>query len=85
MDAHSRIIEIAQALLDSGGQDAAGASTGELIAAALVAGHPEWAGYTRDDGRVDIFAAIDRLGPEWFELCRELFEDTSINPGNLGE
>jgi len=66
-----RIRQIAEALIDSDGSNGAGASTGERIAGALAAGHPEWAGYTDGEGATDVFALIERLGPEWYRLARE--------------
>ena len=69
-----RIIQVAESLLQSNGSDAAGASTSELIAGALLAGHPEWAGYTTD-GRTNVFAMIDRLGPEWCDVVRDLYQE----------
>lgn len=76
-DAHSstdtvdRITDIADALTDSDGRDAAGASTGERIAGALVAGHPEWGGYTDSTGYTDVPAMIERLGPVWLDYVRD--------------
>lgn len=67
-----RIISVANAMLRSDGADAGGASTGERIAGALLAGHPEWGGYTDDHGRTDVIAMIDRLGAEWLGLVRNL-------------
>lgn len=66
-----RIVEIANAMLASEGTNAAGASTGERIAGALLAGRPEWAGYTTA-GDTDVFAMLDRLGPDWCALVRAL-------------
>lgn len=57
-----RIVEIADSLVETAGQNAAGASTGERIAAALLINRPEWMGYTLPDGSVDVIAAMDRLG-----------------------
>lgn len=66
-----RIISIANALLASDGCDKDGASTGEQIAGAILAGHPEWAGFTDSDGYTDVIGMIDRLGHDWFELVRD--------------
>ncbi len=66
-----RIVEVARALIKSNGKSSAGASTGELIAAAFAANHPEWAGYTRSDGSVDIIGAVNRLGDEWLYFAAE--------------
>jgi hypothetical protein len=66
-----KIISVANAMLSSDGRDKAGASTGEQIAGALLAGRPEWAGFTNASGYTDVPAMIERLGPEWLELVRE--------------
>lgn len=65
-----KIIIVATAMLSSDGHDKAGASTGEQIAGALLAGRPEWAGFTDANGYTDVPAMIHRLGPEWLELVR---------------
>lgn len=52
-------MEIAGTLVASNGEDKAGASAGELIAAALLVGRPEWTGYGH------ILDSIHRLGPQW--------------------
>ena len=66
----NRIVSVAKALLATDGQDKDCASTGELIAGALAAGHPEWAGYTDPTGYTDVPAMLDRLGNEWLDLVR---------------
>lgn len=67
----ARIISVAKAMHASNGQDKDAASTGEQIAGALLAGHPEWAGYTNQRGYTDVIAMVDRLGEDWFALVRE--------------
>lgn len=67
-----RIISVANAMLSSDGADMGGASTGERIAGALLAGHPEWGGYTDASGHTDVIAMIDRLGADWLDLVRDL-------------
>lgn len=70
-DRIDKIISVAQAMLASDGRDKAGASTGEQIAGALLAGRTEWAGYTDASGYTDVPAMIDRLGLDWLDLVRE--------------
>lgn len=70
-DRIEKIIHVANALLASDGRDKAGASTGEQIAGALLAGRPEWAGFTDTSGYTDVPAMIDRLGEDWLNLVRE--------------
>jgi hypothetical protein len=70
-----RIREIAEVMQASQGAERAGASTGERGIAALVAGHPEWGGYTIDD-QTDVLALIDRIGPAGVTLARRLWNET---------
>lgn len=71
----TRLCQIAEAMWRTDGRDTDGASTGERAAAALLAGRPEWAGYTTPDGRTDVFAIIDRLDDYWLGLVRSLYAD----------
>lgn len=61
----NRIMEIADALWLSNGKNAAGASTGELAAAAVLCGRLDWAGYNRPDGRVAIYQLYNRISDWW--------------------
>ena len=75
----NKIIGVAKAMLETDGRDKAGASTGEQIAAALLAGRPEWAGYTDATGYTDVPAMIDRLGHEWLDLVRSAQDMTHFS------
>lgn len=69
-----RILEIADTLVLSDGQDNDCASTGEQIAAALLTGHPEWSGYSH------ILDAIERLGPDWTNLVIDAHRQGYASP-----
>ena len=61
-----RILAVAQSLLDSDGHDAAAASTGERVAAAMLIDRPDWSGYP------SAIEAADRLGAEWVMIVAQM-------------
>lgn len=70
-----RIVQIADSLAISNGQNAAAASTGERIAAALLLNRTEWSAWS--DHCLD---CVSRLGAEWLLLITEIHRSGYLPP-----
>ena len=68
VDQIARINQVADALWRSNGGETDGASSGELAAAAMLCGRPDWSGYQLPDGRTAMPQLYRRLGDWWLPL-----------------